>query len=573
MSEQQPTSRRAEPILSELELYSEYRNCDRWAIIVGISRYRYQGWNLKYAERDATELYELLLTPNGGGFKKECICKLVNEEATTSKITQALRSFLKKPDREDLVLIYFACHGTPDFDRQDNLYLLTHDTNPEDVSGTALPMDYIDTALMRKNLLAEKVIVLADTCHSGAIGGGIGRRNTADGSTLVNSYLQAVSRAKGGIALLTSAEANEVSFEDRKWGGGHGVFTYYLLQGMRGAGDRDGNGIVTVGELFEYVRDNVKRATDHRQHPLIGANAYDRDLPVALVPNATFSMTSVDTASSIKADVFRPQPEYHRNSIIQFLRSRIVGVSSIIIIFMSGLFVFLSQSINLSTQWPPDYIPSSTSLTLDDLTLQIKKSNCNLTNVNNKVRKLDQQILFMMKSIHPTSFVDFKKLPVKFNENSSFPYLQLAAVKALEKAINQRGEKLIINSAYRSIAVQQILYNLAQEEQCYKLAAPPGWSNRQSGLAIDIEEPEKWQSFLESEGWQWWGPLDSPHFDFRGPGTDDIRRLPILAFQKLWNLNHPEDKIPEDGEYTPETNERLNQSPIEGFPKGGRAVN
>jgi uncharacterized caspase-like protein len=177
MSEQQPTSRRAEPIISELELYSEYRKCDRWAIIVGISRYRYQGWNLKYAERDATELYELLLTPNGGGFKKECICKLVNEEATTSKITQALRSFLKKPDREDLVLIYFACHGTPDFDRQDNLYLLTHDTNPEDVSGTALPMDYIDTALMRKNLLAEKVIVLADTCHSGAIGGGIGRRN------------------------------------------------------------------------------------------------------------------------------------------------------------------------------------------------------------------------------------------------------------------------------------------------------------------------------------------------------------------------------------------------------------
>ena len=56
MSQQQPTSRRAEPIISDLELYSEYRNCDRWAIIVGISPYQYQGWNLKYADRDAEDL-------------------------------------------------------------------------------------------------------------------------------------------------------------------------------------------------------------------------------------------------------------------------------------------------------------------------------------------------------------------------------------------------------------------------------------------------------------------------------------------------------------------------------------
>jgi hypothetical protein len=92
MSQQQPTSRRAEPILSELELYSEYRKCDRWAIIVGISRYRYHGWNLRYADRDAEELQNVLLTPSGGNFKKEFICKLTNEEATTANITRAKSS-------------------------------------------------------------------------------------------------------------------------------------------------------------------------------------------------------------------------------------------------------------------------------------------------------------------------------------------------------------------------------------------------------------------------------------------------------------------------------------------------
>ena len=302
MSEQQPTNRRAEPIISELELYSEYRKCDRWAIIVGISRYRYHGWNLRYADRDAEELQNLLLTPSGGNFKKEFICKLTNEEATTGNITRALRAFLKKPAREDLVVIYFACHGAPDFDRPGNVYLLTHDTAPGDIAGTALPMREIDLSL-KENLLAEKVIVLADTCHSAAIAGGIGRRSAVDDSTFVNCYLQAVSKARGGIALLTSAEANEVSFEDAKWGGGHGVFTYYLLEGMRGAADRDKNGIVTVGELFEYVRDNVKRATDHRQHPLIGANSYDRSMPVSIIPSTELS--------NILRNEQQPYTEFH----------------------------------------------------------------------------------------------------------------------------------------------------------------------------------------------------------------------------------------------------------------------
>jgi uncharacterized caspase-like protein/Tfp pilus assembly protein PilF len=255
---------------------------DRWAIVVGISKYKDERLNLKYADRDAEELVKVLQSPSGGAFEKERIVKLVNEEATTANITRALRSFLKKPAKDDIVLIYFACHGAPDLDRPGIVYLLTHDTDPKDISGTALPMREINLSL-QENLLAERIIILADTCHSAAIGGGIARRDASDNSNVVNSYLREVSKSKGGIALLTSAEANEVSFEDKKWGGGHGVFTYYLLEGMQGAADqKPRNGIVTVGELFDYVRDNVQRATDNQQHPCIGTNNYDRNLPVAI---------------------------------------------------------------------------------------------------------------------------------------------------------------------------------------------------------------------------------------------------------------------------------------------------
>jgi Caspase domain len=262
---------------------SEAAKVNRWAIVIGVSEYQYNSLNLEYAERDAEEFYQLLISPIGGSFPPENIVKLTNQDATTQKVTRALRSFLQKPGRDDLVIFYCACHGAPDFNRPENIYLITYDTDPSDIAGTALPMREINLSL-RDNLLSKKVVLLADTCHSAAIGEGLGSRNISNDNILVNRYLQEVSTTRGGIALLTSAEANEVSFEDAKWGGGHGVFTHYLLQGMKGAADLNQDGIVTVGELFEYVRSNVQAATEGRQHPSIGTSPYDRDLPLAIFP-------------------------------------------------------------------------------------------------------------------------------------------------------------------------------------------------------------------------------------------------------------------------------------------------
>ncbi|HSF51078.1 MAG TPA: hypothetical protein VLA74_09995 [Nitrososphaeraceae archaeon] len=88
--------------------------------------------------------------------------------------------------------------------------------------------------------------------------------------------------------MLTSAQSNEVALEDEKWGEGHGVFTYYLLEGMRGNADiSPQDGIVTVGELFEYVRENVKKATGNQQHPSVGPNVFDENLPMAITAGIT----------------------------------------------------------------------------------------------------------------------------------------------------------------------------------------------------------------------------------------------------------------------------------------------
>ena len=235
---------------------------ERWAIVVGVSKYQDDSINLKYADRDAEALYELLKTPSGGGFAEEHICKLVNEEATTAKITRALRSFLKKPGKDDIVLLYFACHGAPDTDRPDILYLLTHDTDPKDIAGTALPMRELNLSL-KENLLAGRVIIIADTCHSAGISND-STRDIGNNSGAINLYLQEVGAAQKGIALLTSAEANQVSFEDEKWGGGtqmHGFFTYTLVQELRQASED-----ILQRDLVERVRETVQ--SRYRQTPL-----------------------------------------------------------------------------------------------------------------------------------------------------------------------------------------------------------------------------------------------------------------------------------------------------------------
>jgi uncharacterized caspase-like protein len=85
--------------------------------------------------------------------------------------------------------------------------------------------------------------------------------------------------------VLTSSDVNEVSRESKRWGGGHGVFTWALLEGLRGKADASGDSLITAGELFNYVRQRVQLETGFKQNPraLPGINA---GLTLALVSSA-----------------------------------------------------------------------------------------------------------------------------------------------------------------------------------------------------------------------------------------------------------------------------------------------
>lgn len=183
------------------------------------------------------------------------------------------------------------------------------------------------------------------------------------------------------------------------------------------------------------------------------------------------------------------------------------------------------------------------------------------------VRSLDNQLIAEMKRLKPGILSCFDNERIILGAGAH-DCLQTPAVKALHRAVEKRGQQLIVNSAYRTIAQQFVLRNHYEHRRCgITAAADVGKSNHNGALAIDIEDAQDWRKYLEAEGWDWIGSFDPMHFDYRGAGCIDIRPLSVKAFQSLWNLNHPEDKISEDGYWGPGTKSRLLKTPVTGFAK------
>ena len=261
----------------------------RFAVVIGISDYIDPAIpDLDYADDDARAFYEFLRSDRAGlgGIPEENIRLLINEEGTYRNMRSALYTFLEQATDDDVVFIYIAAHGAPNPNRPDDLFILPHDAEAANIAGTGFPMTDVNEGI--RKLYARHTVLLTDACHSGGIGmGGYATRSTPGDLNAINrAFLQDLQATQSGLAILTASEARQLSREGEQWGGGHGVFTWYLLRGLNGEADGDGDQIVRLGELLEYVRDGVKRETSNAQIPAFGSNAFDRFMPVAVVPES-----------------------------------------------------------------------------------------------------------------------------------------------------------------------------------------------------------------------------------------------------------------------------------------------
>ncbi|THJ20233.1 MAG: hypothetical protein CAF44_011360 [Nitrospira sp. CG24D] len=237
-----------------------------WGVVIGISQYK-GVQPLRYADKDALAFYEYLTQHIG--VPKDQITLLLNDHATLMALKRTLGTELKrKAGEKDTVIVYYAGHGAPEADASagddDGLekYIVPYDADPRDLYSTGLPMREVETIFQR--LTPERIIFISDSCYSGATAG----RTFATASrraVVSETFLSRLSKGKGRV-VLTASKASEVSEEREDLG--HGVFTYYLLEGLKGKADADKDGIVTVDEAYSYVSKKVPEATGQNQHPV-----------------------------------------------------------------------------------------------------------------------------------------------------------------------------------------------------------------------------------------------------------------------------------------------------------------
>jgi hypothetical protein len=249
---------------------------NRWAVVIGVGRYDRQEISpLRYTVADAERLYDVLI--NSAGFKKENVLLLTDtteRKPTLRNVKWALGTFLaRSAHKDDLIVIFFAGHGAPEVDprgvESDGLakYLVPADADPDDLYSTALPMDELTTIFSR--IEADQVVMFLDACYSGAAGGRTFASKRTRASRIDDVFLERLTRSKGRV-IVTASRANEVSLELADLG--HGIFSHYLIQGIRGTGDLDRDGMVSLQELYQYLEQEVSRKSrlaGGNQHPVM----------------------------------------------------------------------------------------------------------------------------------------------------------------------------------------------------------------------------------------------------------------------------------------------------------------
>jgi formylglycine-generating enzyme required for sulfatase activity/uncharacterized caspase-like protein len=235
---------------------------DAYAVVIGINTYLDPKIpNLRFAREDAEAVYQVLTDAEVGRFKPEHVTLLLDGEATQRKIRSALGTKLpRQAPRESTVCIYYAGHGAPEIDTHhrsaDGIekYLVPHDAQADDLWSSGISMEAVQQIFSR--LSANQVVCFLDCCYSGAAGGrSFEREGFRTRALLSDEFLDSL--ASEGRLVVTACATSEVSLESQDRG--HGLFTHHLVEGLRGAADADGNGRVTIDELYDYVYHQVER--------------------------------------------------------------------------------------------------------------------------------------------------------------------------------------------------------------------------------------------------------------------------------------------------------------------------
>jgi Caspase domain len=243
-----PSPEAARSFSSDVDVFNRrgFVRPNDFALIIGIERYETLP-KADFGERDAEVFRRYVL---GLGVPEENVILLLGPRATKTGMMKYIEEWLPRNVTADSrVFVFYSGHGAPD-PATGAAYLVPYDGDPTFLQSSAYPVPRLLERL--EALKAKETVVALDACFSGAGG----RSVIAKGARPL-VVVTAMANTSPKVSVLAASSSDEISGSlDEQ---GHGLFTYYLLKGLQGAADADGNGHVSLEELHAYVKKSVQR--------------------------------------------------------------------------------------------------------------------------------------------------------------------------------------------------------------------------------------------------------------------------------------------------------------------------
>ena len=241
-----------------------------WVVIVGVAKYQIPKYNLTYTKDDAYKMYAFYKSPEGGSLPDKQIALLLDEDATRPNVIKAIKNIYSQASKDDAIIFYFSGHGTEGAFVTYEFYGMLD----ENYTGLLLHDELNE---IFQNSPANYKYLIADACHSGSL---VDQYNANKDVQTKGTFYQAFEKSQGGFVMILSSMGDEYSAESS--GIRQGVFSHYLIRGLKGESDTNHDKVVSVIELFDFVQVGVKKYTKGSQNPVISGN-YNELLPMAVV--------------------------------------------------------------------------------------------------------------------------------------------------------------------------------------------------------------------------------------------------------------------------------------------------
>ncbi|MEI8172959.1 MAG: caspase family protein [Deltaproteobacteria bacterium] len=262
-------SKEVSPIIKsdvdELPSTATKPNKNSYAIVIGIENYRQKLPKADFASHDAKIISEYLTKIMG--YPEENVITLLNDRALKSDMEKYFDRWLNNNVEENgRVFIYYSGHGAPNTKTGD-AYLVPYDGDPTFIAETGYPISRLYESLGK--LKAREITVVLDSCFSGAGGRSVLAKGAKPLVITINTP-----NIKKNIAVMTASSGDQISsaYEEQ----GHGLFTYFMLKGIKNEDVVKPDGSIKMDDLFSYIKPQVERIArkqyNNEQTPqLIGA--------------------------------------------------------------------------------------------------------------------------------------------------------------------------------------------------------------------------------------------------------------------------------------------------------------